>query len=355
MRGYKIFCCALAASLLAALGSPVEAARAGAILNMPHDVRSDSLGAGFAALAETAGGAHANPAGLGFVKRPEVSLLYSPYLLGTRVTALSLAYPGTLLGGLGAGFLSFQAGGFEGRDDQGNRTGSFSAEDRVLRLSWAGSLWAPPEAERGPGGAGSFIGMSLKLLQSRLADVRAQVLTADAGMVHRMDALPLSVGLAVRSLGPGFSYLAERERPPAELALGLAYAPRALPFHLVGGIAVGIGEEKMEVGLGTEIKLGGALVLRGGYRMSDPSQATNSPNGVHLLTGGFGLKLSDYRLDGSITPLGELGMVSKFSLTVEFGGPAKGPGLPKRVRKLRKADKPRSRQNPDPSAGYILW
>ena len=40
------------------------------------------------------------------------------------------------------------------------------------------------------------------------------------------------------------------------------------------------------------------------------------------LVGGFGLKMANYQIDGSVNPMGELGLVSKFSFTMRFGSQA---------------------------------
>lgn len=292
----------------------------GTALKLAQDARSEPLGIGFVALADNAGAMNINPAGLGLLKRPELSTFYSAYLFDSRLSALSFAHPETALGSLGISYLGVEVRGIDGRNELGQPTGSFTTQERIVSLALArrvnlSRLWATESTDEA-----ASVGINLKFFESRLADAKAKTVATDVGAIQSLASVPLSIGLALRNAGPGLRYGSQTERLPTRLDLGAGLKIAALESTVVAGISQGIAEKNVDVSMGLETALArGALTVRGGYLLADLGQGKHGQDPMSGVITGFGLRFSSHcQLDAAISP-GALGTVFKFGLTIRFG------------------------------------
>ncbi|MBI4064602.1 MAG: hypothetical protein HY401_09940 [Elusimicrobia bacterium] len=293
--------------------SPIQSwakAPAGASLNLSRDAKLDSLGPGFVAVADNSGGSiHLNPAGLSNIKQAEISAFHSSYLLDSRMTALHMAHPiGKFT--LGLGYFSFGVDDLDGRNADGGKTNPFSARDQIASLSIARPIRS------------TSLGVTIKMFQSHLADLKAATQALDVGLLHNIRRSGLSLGASLRNIGPGIQYTDTKEPLPLTLALGTGYRFSRIPIGLVMGASRIMATGKTDFSVGVQTTVSDLLSLRGMYLLpvagAIPSLQTSGS-----LVGGFGLKISNnYHFDGSIATMGanaDLGMVAKFNFTVKFG------------------------------------
>lgn len=293
-----------------------------AFLKIPLDARAVGLGGGIAALAEGVGAVSENPAGFGLLRQHELSLLYAPHLQGTSLDYLAYGRP-TRFGSMGMSHLSLRSGGLDGRDDEGRPTGSFSAEDRAIGLSWAAPLAVDTPLFGRPA-----VGVQAKHVSSRIGSRQGSTFAFDVGAqsASRLGALPVRLGLAIRNLGSGLALQDRRDPLPLLVSFGAAAQPLGMLTVSAGG-SRHLNEQRNEFSLGAEVAPLSGFFFRGNYGMlrSGGAQAA-----VPQLSWGMGLRLPLGQLDYAFMPLGELGSTQRLNLTMRFGAPATlAPALPR--------------------------
>jgi hypothetical protein len=108
-------------------------------LKIPVGAMETSLGGAFTAVADNANAVYYNPAGLGFLQNSEISFSQNNFIEGMSQQWLAAAYPyksGAF--GFGVNYLSVSA--FDAYDNNDTPTGSVSAYDMAVYLSWGGRL-----------------------------------------------------------------------------------------------------------------------------------------------------------------------------------------------------------------------
>jgi hypothetical protein len=228
--------CALA--LLAALLAPAERARAqgdiateGALfLLLPIGGRAVGLGQAVVAGVDGSEAVWWNPAGLARQEKRELAIHHSQPFLETNEDVVTLVIPSSLLGviAFSANILDF---GTETQTDaQGNEIGTITTTSLVFAGSYATAVGARLNA-----------GINYKVLQFRVscsagcpAGVGANATSSaiDFGVQYDLRGLaPLTVGAAVRNLGPSLQVNdnPQRDALPLRVQLGLRW--RATPLE----------------------------------------------------------------------------------------------------------------------------
>jgi len=216
----RLSACAMAALLMAAPGGAQEVgARTGAqVLSMPAGSRAPGLAGAMAADHSGADALFYNPAGAAALHAAATAAYQSHVVDITYVGGAGAYRIGRVVVGATAAFLDFGRidvlvpdpafGGQTGRPT-GNTSGASEASGRVV-------LAAPLLAGRlRVGAAGGFV-------TTRIAEEARSAVVFDAGA--QLDAGPVAVGLALRSLGPDLHGMTLADTPlPSEARLGVLY------------------------------------------------------------------------------------------------------------------------------------
>ncbi|MEA3307627.1 MAG: PorV/PorQ family protein, partial [Elusimicrobiota bacterium] len=160
-------------------------------LKIPVGARETALGGAFSPISDNSNAVYYNPAGLGLIKFSEISFTYNKYLEGINQQWLSFAYPGAL-GTLGLGFNYLAVSPFDSYDNEDNRTGSVSAADMAVFLSYGGAISFDSNLIK------SFsCGFSAKYIVQRLDDKNGNGNAFDFGVlaVSGIENLKLSFGI----------------------------------------------------------------------------------------------------------------------------------------------------------------
>ncbi|MBI4064567.1 MAG: PorV/PorQ family protein, partial [Elusimicrobia bacterium] len=201
--------------------------------------RPIGLGSAYTAMANDATAIYWNPAGLGAIKKRELSAMHGEWLLGSNFDFLGVGYP-SKIGALGFGMSMLSHPEQEGRDEQGRRTGNFSSRSNAFTLA----LSRPMSVQ-------THLGLGVKLIQSQIGQDKGQGFALDAGGLYHMTRIPISLGLSIQNLGPGIRFINEETRLPLTLASGLAW-------HGFAGVALAadfkyrVYDQKTNWALGTE-------------------------------------------------------------------------------------------------------
>ena len=290
------------------LVAPVRADEGASFLKIGVGARATGTGAAQTALVDDAAAIYWNPAGLASVGRTEMAAHHADLFADTRYDFAAFARP-TPFGTVGAGFGFLSQGALEGRDENRQATGSFSASDSVFGLALARKVSSTVR-----------LGLGLKGIQSRIAGDSAATAAVDAGVIWKSETSPATLGGAVTNLGPGLRFIGERSELPLTLALGAG-------FNVLPGLALAADarfrpySHTQEYGFGTEYSLMGALTLRGGW-LGSRTQGGSSPKDRAYLPQGFaagiGLRVYSFNLDYSFQPYGELGNAHRISIAARF-------------------------------------
>ena len=173
------------------------------------------------------------------------------------------------------------------------------ASDAALSLGYARKL---DEAD---------LGATFKYLRSHIGSAEAQGAAVDVGAKRAFDRV--SVGAALRNLGPGLKFQDQRNDLPLRLAVGAAY-------KFAGGHAAAAELVNGPRGAGTDVSFGGEcqavknLYLRAGYTTQTAITGGSGFDAARGLTMGLGFRREKWSLDYAVLPTGELGRSHRFSL-----------------------------------------
>ncbi|MBI4656653.1 MAG: PorV/PorQ family protein [Elusimicrobia bacterium] len=291
--------------LLTPCSKIAEALDSGAdFLNIGVGARPSAMGSAFTAVSNDANSIYYNPAGLAAMQKREVSFMHADWVLGEKYDFAAMAIPfGKVSAGISAAKMDH--GEIQGRSSNRSSLGGFEARDSVFSIALAQTV-----------GNASSIGLGLKYLTSSIADYSASAFAFDAGFLHKIDGMPVSVGIAVQNMGKGLKFINRRDSLPLSVKFGAA----ARVFKSVN-LAVDfkrlINEKENSFSIGTEYNLLGNMFLRGGYnaKILNAHDASENLSGI---SGGVGFNLSNLQIDYAFSPFGDIDTTKKLSLSMKF-------------------------------------
>lgn len=279
------------AVLAALLAAPAMGAETAAFLRVQPGARPMGMGEAFTAVADDLNSMTTNPAGLASLAGRQAGFTHAELLAGAHYDFAAAA-----LSGWGLSVQRLSQGGIDGRDASGQATGSFGAADTAVSLAGASRA------------NGYLFGAALKYVDSRIADASARTVAADAGVMRpfAVGGVPMTVGAALRNVGPGLRYGDVTEPLPLTASFG-ASARLAGAFLVSADVSRRPNARETDFSIGSEYAVIGGLALRLGY-LSGASFGA-----------GFGLKLGAATVDYSFSPSpGDLGSAQRISLTSRF-------------------------------------
>lgn len=306
---------------LALTGAPTRAQEVGAaFLKIGAGARAAALGNAYTAFSgDDVNALYWNPAGLGSLKRKELGFTHAQWLLGTQYNFLAFSLPvnGSVYGmddyrgSFGVGLMGISIDEIDSRSADRTAQPEIKSADRAFLIG-TGINHRP---------SGLNAGLSVKFIESEIADHSAQTFAVDLGMLYRLDLsrMPLKIGVSARNLGPGLKFIEQRDPLPTTLTLGLGSAINHT-LNLALDMNYHVNESHMSFGLGTEVTPLRFIALRAGYLQSAASAGTSASgfSGLGGFGGGFGLKVKRYQFDYTFTPFGELGNTQRLSFGARF-------------------------------------
>ena len=286
------------AAMLVLASQASSAAETASFLNIGVGARGLGMGGAYTALADDANALYWNPAGLSKLEKREFTASHAEMFESTRLDFLAYAHP-TSKGTFAAGLTYLSHGKIEGRDGLGRPTAGYDASDAALSLGYARKLEMVD------------LGATFKYLRSHIGGAEAQGVAVDVGAKRAFDRV--SVGAALRNLGPGLKFQDQRNDLPLRLAVGAAY-------KFTGGHTAAAELVNGPRGAGTDASFGGEfqavknLYMRAGYTTQTAITGGTGFDVARGLTLGLGFRNEKWSLDYAVLPSGELGRSHRFSL-----------------------------------------
>jgi hypothetical protein len=284
-------------------------------LELDNSARAGALAGSFVSNNDDPNVIFYNPAGIGLLTENPISFSYVKHLLDINLT--SLAYS-TEIQGIGrvAGAIKYiNYGDFVGANDDGEKTGNFSAGEVAFVLGYANTL-----------DENFYYGVNGKVIYSSIAGYTSTGIAADLGLHYIIPDEEFDVGFAILNAGSQLSeYGSTKESLPLDIVIGaskrLAHLPLrlSLDFHKLNEKRDDFGSKFRAFTIGAEFTLSKALRLRLGYNnemRKDLKIGTTS--GVAGLNIGVGLVISKYVFDYGFSSMGLVGGLHRVSISTSL-------------------------------------
>ena len=190
------------------VSSPRQAALGGKVLtNVDYDVTQALF----------------NPATINAGMDNQLAVNYTSYLGGISYGTASYAYTvDRRTQTFHAGVTYVNYGSFDGYDEAGNSTGSFTGSETALSFGYATQI----------GYSDFYFGANLKLITSKLEQYSSFGAATDLGIIYINDYLDFNAALVVRNFGTQITtYAGLKESLPFEVALGMSQRLENVPIR----------------------------------------------------------------------------------------------------------------------------
>jgi len=287
----------------------------GEFLNIATDARGVALGDSVVSMVTGADALRWNPAALGMTDEKEVEATDIQYYQGVQIENIAGVFP-IQEGGIGANVFYLTPGSLDGRDLNGNQTGSFNFYDMVGTVGFGKKIFTRAE------GADISVGANLKIVQETIANQSFQNPAFDVGaLVSPID--DLNIGLNVRDLSSGKANFSR------EIIGGASYTILKL---FTGAFAIDYANDApVRYSVGGEYKIPEFdAAIRAGYTNHDPLDSSIDSQipalrgaSIAGLTMGAGMgykppiwPTTRFNLDYAMAPFGALGI--SHTVTLKF-------------------------------------
>ena len=275
--------------------------------------RMAGLGGATVAVAQDPANVVINPAVLTTVDSSVVTATFIKHVLDINAGYATYNQSIDGIGDMGftIGYLNY--GTFARTSVTGDRTGTFGANDLAVSVSLANEL-------------DSMIsyGVTAKVLHSTIPDMSSTAVALDAGILYRVPAKRINIGLSILNLGTQLStYDGVRDRLPLDMRLGISHRLRGLPLlvnfslnHLTDDVDE-VFDRLLNFSVGGELYLGKYLQARLSYdnRLRNTS-GVNIASQLSGLSAGIGLRLPSLSFDYASSAVGAAAVMHRLSLVV---------------------------------------
>ncbi|MEW6515883.1 MAG: PorV/PorQ family protein [candidate division FCPU426 bacterium] len=270
------------------------------IMEYPANARAFGLAEAFSALADDAAAIHYNPAGLYAVPSYQVNTAFQKGLYDTFYSHLGFAMPLNNQAGLGVAVSYLNGGTMDLTFIDGTERQVTAQQDFL----WALACGLQVSGE-------NTVGLSVKILQSTLAEeYRALGFACDGGLKYKvMD--DLTFALVIKNLGPNLTYDQGSDPLPTSVTAGCGYRYVLAPEHRFQA-ALDLKKPldlSYQLHAGVEYEFDRMFFLRAGYKYG---------HDLDGFTFGAGMEWAFFRLDYAAGLMSELGMNHYISVLFTF-------------------------------------
>ncbi len=164
-----------------------------------------------------------NPATINVEMHNQLALNYSSYLGGINFGTAAYAYTWdrrTQTFHLGMTYINY--GSFDGYDEDGNPTGTFTGNEAALSAGYARQI----------GYSDFYLGGNLKVITSKLEQYNSIGVAVDVGLIYINEDIDFNAAVVLRNAGTQITtYAGQNESLPLEVDLGLSQTLEHVPIR----------------------------------------------------------------------------------------------------------------------------
>lgn len=291
----------LSCFILTAFGSYAAAKSPGTnglqFLNIGVGARQSALGDTSCVISDV-NSVFVNPALVRNIEDACLGVSHNQWIAGITEQAASVILK-TKKGNIGLGLLYLHMDEMDGYDVDGSgnpvKIQDFTSHDLAAIVSYGKKV------------EGLDAGVSVKIFQEKLEEESVTGAAFDIGLHKTIGGI--SFGLAIQNIGPKVKFISKEDTLPRNMKFGVGYTPGSMPLLLAADVDKP-SDNDMEFSLGCEYGLMERIDFRAGYRSSNDNR-----DGI---SAGFGFSISNWIVDYSFIPFGDLGSIHRVSLKTSF-------------------------------------
>lgn len=268
-------------------------------LKMGIGPRVEAMAGAYVGLADDENAVLLNPAGLANIKGKRLGMFHRAGLVGIGLESISYTHHfEESPAGLGANLLFLHSPKIDRTIDSTTKVDDFYCYDAALTLGYGREV--SPDL---------LVGGSLRLIQEKLDDKKANTACFDVGLLFDTGYDGLTLGMSLANIGKGVKFISKEEDLPITLRGGASLKLLKDTLIISSQIDKSI-DSPVIARLGVEHKVLESVFLRAGY-----SNEKDIGSGISL---GMGITFRNILADISFTPYGDLGNVTNLSLCFQF-------------------------------------
>ncbi|MFQ3675767.1 MAG: PorV/PorQ family protein, partial [Endomicrobiia bacterium] len=294
--------------------------------------RAAGVGESFCAISDDVLSIYYNPAGLAQIDLFEVNLGYNKFIENIYYFSSGYNIPMSFKRkkkpnydfNLGLGIFYLGMDEINSYDSGGQPLSSVTAADLSVSLSYSQRIIKYKDAIDMPDfKPGLFSGITLKVINKKLAEVSQSGFTADLGLLFVSKKIffdgSFRTGISLQNFFGGLQFDKEIAPFPLNTKVGLAYRKDVMGNPLTTGIDFNLNPTFFS--LGTEYSIMNIFAIRAGYKFA---QETYVDQGFRV---GLGMGSNNFRFDYAFSPVTVFGDTHKINITIKFGSMTKGINL----------------------------
>ena len=248
-----------------------------------------------------------NPAGITSIDNIPISFSFLKHLSDINSVSLASSFNIEGIGKFASAIQYINYGNFVERDEAGNEMGSFNPSDLALSIAYGNSF-----------NKNISYGISLKLINSTIADNSSFGIAGDLGLQYLLPEYGWNVGLSMLNMGSQITYYNDlNESLPFSIQLGASKKLTHMPLQIFFALTRLNDDDRFKFfNLGAEFTLSKIIQLRFGYdnmKREEYKIATTSALGGFSF--GLGIDIKDYDVDYSFSSMGAIGALHRIGVT----------------------------------------
>lgn len=277
--------------------------------------RATGMASCFVAMTDDPAAIFFNPASIYTNQDKNFSTTFFKHVLDINSGQISYILPGKKEwasdGVIATGISYTNFGSFDYADKNGNKNGTFSANDVSALISYSNEL-----------DTNFYYGVSAKMMFLNLENASSIAFAIDAGLLYSILDKKTNIGLSILHVGGQVKTLGGVSEPlPLDIRLGVNHRLEGLPllisfsFHHLADETDKFVDKFMNFALGGEFYLGDYIQVRLGYdRQIRQYSAPSINKKLAGFTGGVGVKTKSFNLDYGLAQEGNGSLLHRFSI-----------------------------------------